>query len=75
MLVKYVSENKYKLKKKKKVMCAIRVYWNTSTCPPFSQREQLPICFPGRRIPSKLGPSLIEEVAPLEDHILPFENG
>ena len=42
---------------------------------PFHKSEQLPICFPGRRIPSKLGPSLTEEVAPLEDHILPFENG
>ena len=36
----------------------------------FHKSEQLPICFPGRRIPS-----LTEEVAPLEDHILPFENG
>ena len=41
----------------------------------FHKAAQLPICFPGRRIPFKLGPSLIEEVAPLEDHILPFENG
>ena len=40
----------------------------------FHEGEQLPLCFPGRRIPIKLEP-LKEEVVLLEDHIRFFENG
>ena len=40
----------------------------------FHEGEQLPLCLPGRRIPSKLEP-LKEEVVLLKDHIRFFENG
>ena len=40
----------------------------------FHEGEQLPLCFPGRRIPFKLEP-LKEEVVLLKDDIRFFENG